>query len=165
MGVGMIDALKPYLLLIKIAAAIAAVVALVLGWNAMTAHYEQIGYDRAKGECAAEKAREVLAAKVAYDASLKRMTDERKKADHEAEERYKKLAADYASLRNANLGLRSTVSDLRGKLSAASADALRATSAAALDVFDECTDELVEVAKAADGHAADVRTLTEAWPK
>lgn len=159
------DALKTYLLLIKIGLAIAAVVVLVVGWNAMTANYEQIGYDRAKGECAAEKAREVLAAKVAYDASMKRMTDERKKADHEANQRYQMLAADYDAVRRTNLGLRGTVSDLRGKLSAASADALRQTAAAAFDVFDECTERYEQVAKAADGHAADVRTLTEAWPK
>lgn len=138
-----------------------AVAAAMIGWSMLTSHYEQIGYERAKAECRAEKAREAVAAQV----KLNQMIHDRKKADREADDRYQKLAAEYDSLRRTNLGLRHTVGTLRSDLAAASPETLRKTADAALVVFDECTDELVEMAKAADGHAADVRTLTEAWPR
>lgn len=141
------------------------VAALLFAWNSITSYYEGVGYRRASDECRAQKAKDDLAAAVAYRNNVKQMLDERKRADHEAEERYRKIAADYAAVRRANLGLRNSVADLRGKLPAASADAVRATAAAALVVFGECADEVERLAQAADGHAADARALSEAWPK
>ena len=155
--------LNPFVL--RALAVIATVAALLFAWNSIAGHYEAIGYQRAKEECRAQKAKDDLATAVAYRNNVKQMLDERKKADHEAEERYRKLAADFDAVRRANLGLRHTVADLRGKLPAASADAVRATAAAALVVFGECADEVERLAQAADGHAADARALSDAWPK
>lgn len=41
----------------------------------------------------------------------------------------------------------------------------RAYAGTLADVFGECAARLTEVAKDADGHAADSRTLEKAWPK
>ena len=52
----MID-LKPYAMLIKIAAVVALVVAAIWWWNSHNAGQQQIGYDRAMSEVAAEQER------------------------------------------------------------------------------------------------------------
>jgi len=86
-------------------------------------------------------------------------------AQNAATEREKKLRADYDAVRASALGLRDTVAALRRGLPAAPADASRSTADAALAVFGECASEVGRLAEAADGHASDVRTMTEAWPK
>ncbi|HLO65043.1 MAG TPA: DUF2514 family protein [Azonexus sp.] len=86
-------------------------------------------------------------------------------AQNAATEREKALRADYAAAHAAARGLRDTVAALRGQLATASPEACRATADAALAVFGECADRYRAVAEAADGHASDVETLTEAWPE
>ena len=86
-------------------------------------------------------------------------------AQNAATEREKALRADYAAAHAAARGLRDTVTALRGQLAKASPEACRATADAALAVFGECADRYRTVAEAADGHASDVETLTEAWPE
>lgn len=86
-------------------------------------------------------------------------------AQNAATERDKALRADYAAVHAAARGLRDTVTALRGQLATASPEASRATADAALAVFGECADRYRAVAEAADGHASDVETLTEAWPE
>ena len=86
-------------------------------------------------------------------------------AQNAATERETKLRADYAAAHAAALGLRDTLATRRERLPAASADACRQTSAAALDVLGECSATVERLATAADGHASDVKTLTDAWPK
>lgn len=149
----------------RIALWLALAVAAVIGWNLLTGYYEAKGYDRAKSECRAEKARSELAAAARYRAQVKQMIDDRKKADDAATERYAKLAADFDTVRRSNLGLRNAVASLRASLPAAPAEAVRETADTALAVFGECADEVGRLAQAADGHAADVQTLSEAWPR
>lgn len=86
-------------------------------------------------------------------------------AQNAATEREKALRADYAAAHAAARGLRDTVTALRGQLAAASPEACRATADAALVVFGECAERYRAVAEAADGHASDVETLSEAWPE
>lgn len=86
-------------------------------------------------------------------------------AQNAATERETKLRADYAAAHAAALGLRNTIATRRDRLPTASPDACRQTSATALDVLGECSAAVEQLATAADGHASDVQTLTDAWPK
>lgn len=86
-------------------------------------------------------------------------------AQNAATARETKLRADYAAAHAAANSLRHTIATIRSGLPSVSADACRATADAALAVFGECQDEYREVAKNATGHASDIQTLTDAWPK
>lgn len=74
----------------------------------------------------------------------------------------RRLAADAAATADR---LRNDLAAARGRLSAATAEACRATAGTALELLGTCADAYRDVAAAADGHAADVQTLTEAWPQ
>ena len=88
---------------------------------------------------------------------------------HEAQNaaivRETKLRADYAAAHAAANGLRDTIAAARIRLPTTAASACKQTADTALVVFGECTAEVERLASAADGHAADVKTLTDAWPK
>lgn len=93
------------------------------------------------------------------------MNERLRKAESHAEMRQKenrRLAADAAA--NADR-LRHDLAAARGRLSAATAEACRATAGTALELLGACADDYRDMAAAADGHAADVKTLTEAWPQ
>lgn len=62
-------------------------------------------------------------------------------------------------------GLRHELAAIRGRLSAVTAEACRATASTALELFGACADDYRDMAAAADGHAADVQTLSDSWPK
>ena len=86
-------------------------------------------------------------------------------AQNAATERETKLRADFAAAHAAALGLRDTITTRRDRLPTTSADACRQTSATVLDVLGDCSAAVEQLATAADGHASDVQTLTDAWPK
>ena len=82
-----------------------------------------------------------------------------------AEQHAKQLAEDVAAAGVAADSLRQQVARLQRGLSSASAEANRRTADAALDVFQQCADRYRSVAAAADRHASDAVTLSEAWPQ
>ena len=88
---------------------------------------------------------------------------------HEAQNaaivRETKLRADYAAAHAAANGLRDTIAAARNRLPTTAVSACQQTADTALVVFGECTAEIERLASAADGHAADVQTLTDAWPQ
>lgn len=93
------------------------------------------------------------------------MNERVRKAESDAETRQnenRRLAADAAATADR---LRHDLATARGRLSAATAEACRATAGTALELLGTCAEEYRDVAAAADGHAADVQTLTEAWPQ
>ena len=93
------------------------------------------------------------------------MNERLRKAESNAETRQNenaRLAADAAATADR---LRHDLAAARGRLSAATAEACRATASTALELLGTCADEYRDMAAAADGHAADVQTLTEAWPQ
>lgn len=93
------------------------------------------------------------------------MNERLRKAESHAETRQnenRRLAADAAATADR---LRHDLAAARGRLSAATAEACRQTAGAALELLGTCADAYRDVAAAADGHAADVQTLTEAWPQ
>jgi len=62
-------------------------------------------------------------------------------------------------------GLRVTTTAASVKAATASNDALVEYTVAANAVLEQCTSEYIRMAEKAEGHAIDVRALTEAWPK
>lgn len=148
-------------LALRIIGAGLAVAAVLIGWSMLTGHYEQIGYQRAVAEYA-DKAR---AAEVASRLREQQLINQTRKAEHDAAAREKSLRTEFAAVQRSNLGLRNTVANLRATVSAADLATCRATVDASLAVFGDCAARLGELAQAADGHANDVQTLSEAWPK
>ena len=140
---------------------LAAVVAAVFagGWWAGSVH-EQAGWQAEKLAMSAERDRQINEARRAEAA----MREQIRKVQADAAEREKRITADAAAAGRAADGLRSQIASLRRGLSAATAEANRRTADAALDVFQQCTDEYRSVAEAADQHASDAVTLDQAWP-
>lgn len=137
------------------------VIALIgFGW-VKGADHVQSRWDKAK----TEQLQAALAADQAARDKERSMQQKLNEAQNAAIEREKALRADYAAVHAAARGVRDTVTALRGQLAAASPEACHATADAALAVFGECADRYRAVAEAADGHASDVRTLSEAWPE
>lgn len=69
-----------------------------------------------------------------------------------------------AALRTAD-GLRRDLAGMPARIAAATDSAAREYAAAASVVLDQCTAEVADLARVADGHAADVRLMLQAWPK
>jgi HD-GYP domain-containing protein (c-di-GMP phosphodiesterase class II) len=156
-----LEPLKPYANLLKVGAVVVAVAAAVWWFNGFVERQQQIGYEKAVGEYAAKQLEAVQGARAAEKAIQQKLNE----AQNAAAERETKLRDDYAAAHAAALGLRNTLAGLRNGLPTATAAACRQTSATALDVFGECTAAVERLAAAADGHASDVKTLTDAWPK
>lgn len=152
---------EPYRLLSRI-----LVVLLVLLAVYATGRHQ--GAEHVRGQWSQEKATQLTAQAKAEQAARQReqaMIQQLQKAQYDAAERETVLraAADAAA---ASAGqLRSTVADLRSRLSIATVEACRATAESALVVFSECTSEYRAVAAAADQHRSAAQTLSDAWPQ
>lgn len=98
-----------------------------------------------------------------------RMTEHyRENADaavRKAEERLAQNKRDADRLRGELDGLRGDLASVPERITSATREAVDQYAAAATVVFDQCSRRYSEVAQAASGHAADVKTLMEAWPK
>ncbi len=85
-----------------------------------------------------------------------------------AEARNAQLTLDARRARAAADGLQRDLADVPARIAAATAaashEAVAEYAAAASVVFDQCVRKYHELAEVADGHASDVRTLSEAWP-
>ena len=156
----MIETIKAYALLIKIAAAVLLVIAAVWWWNSHNAAQQQIGYDRAANEYDVKLAEAKDAARTIEQGWFLKY----ERASNENAERQKKLRIERAAFAATADGLRRTTDDLRQRLSVATVEACRSTADACLTVFGECSAELGRVAEAADGHAADAEQCLSAWP-
>lgn len=86
-------------------------------------------------------------------------------AQNAATLRETKLRADYTAAHAAALGLRDTLAAARQRLPADPATAGGQTATTGLDLLGECSTTIEQLAAAADAHASDVKTLTDAWPK
>ena len=103
--------------------------------------------------------------------------NDRKAADNTARQLEAKNAASTreARLRDDASGARSELDRLRSAVRAAAArrdpvpgaaaGADAQPAAAEGELLTQCTEQLVDVAAAADAHASDVQTLTESWPR
>jgi hypothetical protein len=142
-----------------IATAIAAVIAFGAGWTAngwrlngkidrMVAEYSQ-AMAQAGQNAMLESAR------------LQKLKDE---ALNEANKIAQANAKSAASARSELDRLRRQLAS-SNDLSAATCASTRQYATTLATVFGECSTRLTEVAKDADGHAVDSRTLEKAWPK
>jgi hypothetical protein len=142
-----------------IATAIAAVIAFGAGWTAngwrlngkidrMVAEYSQ-AMAQAGQNAMLESAR------------LQKLKDE---ALNEANKIAQANAKSAASARSELDRLRRQLAS-SNDLSAATCASTRQYATTLATVFGECSTRLTEVAKDADGHATDSRTLEKAWPK
>lgn len=82
-----------------------------------------------------------------------------------AEIEAEKNAAAAATAARAADRLRGDVANLRASIAAAPRAAVDQYATTASELLAECGRELADVARAADGHAADVRLMLAAWPK
>lgn len=74
-------------------------------------------------------------------------------------------AAAAAAARRTADGLRRDLAGVPARIAAATDSAAREYAASASVVLDQCTAEVADLARVADGHAADVRLMLQAWPK
>ncbi|WP_282460048.1 hypothetical protein, partial [Mycoplasmopsis arginini] len=72
---------------------------------------------------------------------------------------------DYTAAHAAALGLRDTLAAARQRLPADPAATGSPIAVTGLDLLGECGATVEQLATAADAHASDVKTLTDAWPK
>lgn len=86
-------------------------------------------------------------------------------AVRKAEARSAQNKRDADSLRAELDGLRGDLADVPDRIRNASREAVDQYATAATVVFGECAARYSELAGAATGHASDVQTLMEAWPK
>jgi hypothetical protein len=101
------------------------------------------------------------------DALAKYTAMERKKQEalDEANRIAQRNAAAAATARADADRLRNDLTTANSRLSTATIASLRNYTAAVNLIFAECVREIEDMAKAADGHALDSRTLMQAWPK
>lgn len=130
------------------------------GWVSNGWRHEAKLYDtkRAHAEQMAKQAAQALAD---YE-RLERQKDEAIQA-HAALVAQNAATADAA--RAAADGLRRDLARVPGRIAAATREAVDQYATTASVVFGECAAEVVELARAADGHSADVRLMQDAWPK
>ncbi len=142
------------------AVAIASVVAGLAGWTAngwrLEGRISEINAQHSQALAAANR-----------DALAKYTSMEQKKneAINEANRKAQVNARAAVAARNELERLRNQVSASASGLSTATCPSTRSYAATLSTVFAECAGRLEALAKDADGHAIDSRTLSEAWPQ
>lgn len=86
-------------------------------------------------------------------------------AVRKAEARAAQNKRDADRLRDELAGLRGDLAEVPDRIRSASREAVDQYAAAATVVFDHCARRYSDMAQAAAGHASDVQTLMDAWPK
>lgn len=142
------------------AALVAGALAFGAGWQVQAWRYgEQIATIKLEhAEAIASSAKSALKLTEHYrenaDASVRK-----------AEARAAQNKRDADRLRDELAGLRGDLAEVPDRIRSASREAVDQYAAAATVVFGECAARYSELAGAATGHASDVQTLMEAWPK
>ena len=139
----------------------AVVVALGFAWNGFIKHEQSIGYQKAVAEYTVK----LLAAKEAADKRERELTAQVKEAQDNGLKREETIRTLAAAVGKSSDSLRNTANAIRLGLPNATVEAARAAADAFAAVFTECQGRYGALAEKADGHANDVRTLEEAWPK
>lgn len=139
----------------------AVAVALGFAWNGFIKHEQNIGYQKAVAEYTVK----LLEAKEAADKREQELTTQVQEAQANGLKREETIKALAAAVGKSSDSLRNTANAIRLGLPHATVEAARTAADAFAAVFSECQRRYIEVARAADGHANDVRTLEEAWPQ
>lgn len=148
-------------LLIKAVAAVVLVAALLFAWNWHIDHERNIGYQKAVAEYNVK----LLEAKEAADKREQELSAQVQEAQANGLKREETIKALAAAVGKSSDSLRNTANAIRLGLPHATVEAARTAADAFAAVFTDCQRRYADVAEKADGHANDVRTLEEAWPK
>lgn len=148
-------------LLIKAVASVVLVAALLFAWNWHIDHERNIGYQKAVAEYNVK----LLAAKEAADQREQELSAQVQEAQANGLKREETIKALAAAVGKSSDSLRNTANAIRLGLPLATVEAARTAADAFAAVFTDCQGRYADVAAKADGHASDVRTLEEAWPK
>ena len=148
-------------LLIKAVASVVLVAALLFAWNWHIDHERNIGYQKAVAEYNVK----LLAAKEAADQREQELSAQVQEAQANGLKREETIKALAAAVGKSSDSLRNTANAIRLGLPNATVEAARTAADAFATVFSECQGRYGALAEKADGHANDVRTLEEAWPK
>lgn len=149
-----------YLRLAEALAALALVLGLCWGAHEFLQHEQRIGYDRRVAE-------DKTAEAAAKDAALKTERSMQGKVNDAenariAAQQENQAAADSASA--AADRLRVAASDLSRRVSADPGKTGADAAATLAQLLGECSDRYRDLARRADGHASDAKTLNDAWP-
>jgi hypothetical protein len=143
--------------------ALSALIAALFVWWVQELHIDRIEAEHAAYVAQAEAhAAETELAKLAKETYWK---EDVAHAELEANKRIAKTEADLRAAHAAAGKLRGDVSALQSRLASASREAVLESAAACGELLARCAERYRDVAEAAERHAADVRTLSEAWPK
>lgn len=148
-------------LLIKAIAAVGLVAALIFGWNHFLNYEQGIGYQKAVAEYTVK----LLEAKELADRRERELTTQVQDAQANGLKREETIKALAAAVGKSSDSLRNTANAIRLGLPSATVEAARTAADAFAAVFTECQGRYGALAEKSDGHANDVRTLEEAWPK
>lgn len=139
----------------------AVVVALGFAWNGFIKHEQNVGYQKAVAEYNVK----LIEAKERADKRERELTAQVQEAQANGLKREETIKALAAAVGKSSDSLRNTANAIRLGLPHATVEAARTAADAFAAVFSECQGRYGELAAKADGHASDVRTLEEAWPK
>ena len=139
----------------------AVIAAAIFAWNWFIDYERSIGYDKAVAEYNVK----LLAAKEKADKREQELTTQVQEAQANGLKREETIKALAAAVGKSSDSLRNTANAIRLGLPLATVQAARTAADAFAAVFTDCQQRYVEVARAADGHLNDYRTLSEAWPK
>ena len=139
----------------------AVIAAAIFAWNWFIDYERSIGYDKAVAEYNVK----LLAAKEAADRREQELTTQVQEAQANGLKREETIKALAAAVGKSSDSLRNTANAIRLGLPNATVEAARTAADAFAAVFTDCQRRYVEVARASDGHASDVRTLEEVWPQ
>ena len=143
--------------------AVSVVVGAWLAWVV-----QEIRIDGVKVELSTYRAQVEQQAIEARQAALKQKEQwikEKEDAEQKAAEREATLRTERDRALAGARRLRDDIATLRTRLPNAIPSACLATADALAGLFDQCQQEYRAMAEIADGHASDVQTLMEAWPK
>lgn len=141
--------------------------ALVTGIVKEYEHTVNVAYQRGINAqaaiCTAAENKELRAAQE----RLAGMTRKYEEAQNAAVEREKVLAGVVSAAAAASEQLRGAIHKTRDRLQSdtTTCPSLRLSGLALSSIFEDCADKYRDVAKAAGGHAEDVRKLLDAWPR
>lgn len=147
--------------LIKALLISAVIAAAVFAWNWFISYERNIGYQKAVAEYNVK----LLAAKEAADKREQELSAQVQEAQANGLKREETIKALAAAVGKSSDSLRNTANAIRLGLPLATVEAARTAADAFAAVFTDCQGRYGELAAKADGHASDVRTLEEAWPK
>ena len=153
-----------YLLLAGIVLALGAAVGHT--WTRSAAYAEGHKDGTAQATALARIARAEAMATAQQAARDKEAADQRRTEDAQRSRIETQHAVDLAAARNRDVldSLRDDLARTRADLPTASAEAVRAYAATATVVLERCTRRYIDVAQAADSHAADALMFDRAWP-